>query len=191
MQYLLRNAQGISVIFVPMTDSNSVTIQVLVKAGSLYESHTTNGLSHFLEHLFFKGGKRYATPHAVAQAVDSFGGEFNAYTGDQYAAYYVKCAPDYLERAADVLADMMINARFPIDELEREKGVVLQEMKMIQDNPQRVVMDYRKSFFYGDTCFGRPVIGTADNVRSFTQQDLFDHQRNLYTKDNLVIVVAG
>lgn len=190
MKYSIHSSQGVKIILAPMTDSNSTTIQIFVHAGSQYESRKTNWLSHFLEHLFFKWWKRYTTPHAVAQAVDAFGGEFNAYTSDQQASYYVKCAPEYSYQAIDVLSDMMVHACFPAEELEREKNVVLQEMKMIQDNPQRAVMSYWKRFFYGDTLFGWPVIGTEDNVLSFTQQDLFDHKHRLYTKDNLIVVVS-
>ncbi len=191
MHYTLHTTQWVQLILVPMTDANSVTAQIFVKAWSIYEQRHTNGLSHVLEHLFFKGGKRYPTPKAVATAIDAFGGEFNAYTSDHLASYYVKCAPGYLKQAVDVLSDMMINARFPAEELEREKQVIIQEMKMIQDSPQRAVASYWKEYFYGDNPYGRPVIGSEANVLGFSSQDLFDHQRNLYTKDNLIIVVAG
>lgn len=151
----------------------------------------TNGLSHFLEHLFFKGGKKYPTPHSVAQAVDAFGGEFNAFTGDEIAGYYVKSAPEHVHKAVDVLADMLLHPMFPKEELEREKGVVIQEMKMYEDMPQKMVAQHRKKYFYGDNPFGRPIIGTKENVLSFTQEDLFRHKQELYAKDSLLIIVAG
>lgn len=108
--------------------------------------------------MFFKGGKKYQTPADVAIAVERFGGEFNAYTSDEYAGYYVKCAPDFISQAADVLADMMVHARFAEEELEREKGVVLQEIAMYEDNPQRQVMTKWRERYIGDTSYGRPIL---------------------------------
>ncbi|HMS91776.1 MAG TPA: pitrilysin family protein, partial [Candidatus Absconditabacterales bacterium] len=191
MKYTIESIAGIDVIFAPMEDAYSVTIEIMCKAGSIYENKQNNGISHFLEHLFFKGGEKYPTPKSVAEAVDKFGGEFNAYTGDEFAGYYVKCAPEFTERAIDVLADMMNNAKFNPEELEREKGVVIQELKMYEDNPMAMVMEKWQTYYFGDNSYGRPIIGTKENINSFTQQMLFDHKAQLYTKDNLIIVVAG
>lgn len=191
MKYTLESIAGIDCLFAPMEDANSVTIEIMCKAGSIYENKENNGISHFLEHLFFKGGKKYPTPKSVAEAVDKFWGEFNAYTGDEYAGYYVKCAPEFIEKAIDVLADMMSHASFPSEELEREKGVVIQELKMYEDNPMAMVMEKRQTYYFGDNNYGRPIIGTEANIKSFTQQMLFDHKTDLYSKDNLIITVAG
>ena len=191
MKYTIEPIAWIDVIFAPMEDANSVTIEIMCKAGSIYENRQNNGISHFLEHLFFKGGNKYTTPKAVAQAVDKFWGEFNAYTGDEYAGYYVKCAPEFIDKAIDVLADMMNNAKFPMEELEREKWVVIQELKMYEDNPMAMAMQKWQGYYFGDNSFGRPIIGTEENINSFTQQMLFDHKADLYTKDNLIVVVAG
>ena len=191
MQYKRKTIEWISCIFAPMQDANSTTIEIMCKAGSIYENQANNGISHFLEHLFFKGGKKYPTPKSVAEALDSFGGESNAYTGDEYAGYYVKCAPEFVHRALDVLGDMMIHATFPAEELEREKGVVIQELKMYEDNPMAMVMQKWQRFYYGDNSYGWPIIGTIDNINSFTQEKLFEHKADLYTKDNLLITIAG
>ncbi|HMT01246.1 MAG TPA: pitrilysin family protein [Candidatus Absconditabacterales bacterium] len=191
MKHEIKKIAEVEVVFAPMPEVNSVTIEIFVKAGSNYEIRENNGISHFLEHMFFKGGKKFPTPHSVAQAVDQFGGSFNAYTGDEYAGYFVKCAPDYIHQAIEVLGDMLVHAQFPQDEMEREKGVVIQELKMYEDIPQRLVNNKRKQFFYGDNCYGRSIIGTEENIKKFTREDLFAHKENLYTKDNLVIVVAG
>ncbi len=191
MKYTKESIEGIDCIFAPMDDANSTTIEIMCKAGSIYETKENNGISHFLEHLFFKWGEKYPTPKAVAEAVDKFGGEFNAYTGDEYAGYYVKCAPDFVHQAIDVLADMMNHAKFSVPELEREKWVVIQELKMYEDNPMAMVMEKRQSYFFWDNSYGRPIIGTENNIKTFTQQMLFDHKANLYTKDNLIIVIAG
>ena len=191
MKYTIEPIAWIDVIFAPMEDINSVTIEIMCKAGSIYENKENNGISHFLEHLFFKGGNKYTNPKAVAEAVDKFWGEFNAYTGDEFAGYYVKCAPEFIDKAIDVLADMMNHAKFNTEELEREKWVVIQELKMYEDNPMAMVMQKWQSYYLGDNSFGRPIIGTEDNINAFTQQMLFDHKAQLYTKDNLIIMVAG
>lgn len=191
MKYTIESIAGIDCLFAPMEDAYSVTIEIMCKAWSIYENRENNGISHFLEHLFFKWGNKYPTPKAVAEAVDKFWGEFNAYTGDEYAGYYVKCAPEFIDRAIDVLADMMNHAKFPTDELEREKGVVIQELKMYEDNPMSMAMQKWQGYYFGDNSFGRPIIWTEKNVLSFTQQMLFEHKTDLYTKDNLIISIAG
>ena len=191
MKYTIEKIAGIDVIFAPMEEANSVTIEIMCKAGSVYENKDNNGISHFLEHLFFKWGNKYPTPKAVAEAVDKFWGEFNAYTGDEFAGYYVKCAPEFIDKAIDVLADMMNNAKFNTEEIEREKWVVIQELKMYEDNPMAMAMKKWQSYYLGDNSYGRPIIGTESNINRFTQEMLFEHKAQLYTKDNLIIMVAG
>lgn len=191
MKYSINKIQGIDCIFAPMQESNAITIEIMCKAGSQYENKNNNGISHFLEHLFFKGWKKYPTPKTVAQAVDKFWWEFNAYTWDEYAGYYVKCAPEFTHQAIDVLGDMMMNAQFPKEELEREKGVVIQELKMYEDRPMSLVSQKRQKRYFGDNNYGRPTIGTVENILSFNQDMLFEHKENLYTKDNLIIIISG
>mgnify|MGYP001806176761 CR=1 FL=1 len=191
MKTLIENISGIDCVFTPMNDINSVTVEVLCKAWSIYENRENNGISHFLEHLFFKWWKKYTNPKAVAEAVDKFGWEFNAYTGEEYAGYYVKCAPEFIYQAIDVLWDMMMNAQFPADELEREKWVVIQELKMYEDNPMALVMEKWQKYYFWDNSYGWPTIWTEENINSFSQDDLFLHKKNLYTKDNVVINIAG
>jgi len=190
MSYITKQIEWVETVFAPLPDANSTTIQILVKAGSIYEARETNGLSHFLEHMFFKWGKKYTTPKAVAETIDSFGGEFNAFTWNEYAWYYVKCAPEYSGKAMDVLGDMLVHSQFPKEEMEREKGVVIQEIAMYEDNPQRQVWTKQNERYYGDNSFGWPILGPASNVESFTQENLFQHKENLYAKDNLVVIVA-
>jgi len=140
--------------------------------------------------MFFKGGIKYPDPKTVAETVDAYGGEFNAYTSDEYAGYYIKCAPQYVPTSLDVLADMLVHAQFPKDELEREKDVVIQEIMMYEDMPQRQVMEKRQTWYYGDNPYGWSTLGPVDNIKSFSQEYLFAHKEALYTKDNLVIVIA-
>lgn len=185
------NLNGLQIITADIKDSASTTIEVLVKAWSVMEDAKSNWLSHFLEHMFFKWWKRYPTPKSVAQALDTLGADYNAFTGDEYAGYYIKVAPVFVEKAIDVLSDMLVNTQFPVAELEREKWVIVQEIMMYEDMPNRLVWDKWKHWYYGDNAFGRPILGPVENVQWFTQDDLFAHKQNLYTKDNLIIVVAG
>ena len=191
MKYSIEKVNWIECIFAPIEDSNSITIEIMCKAWSIYENGKNNGISHFLEHLFFKWWKKYPTPQAVAEAVDKFGWEFNAYTWEEYAWYYVKCAPNFISQAVDVLGDMMINPQFPKEELEREKWVVIQELKMYEDNPMALVMEKWQTFFYWNNSYGWPIIWTIENISSFTQDMLFEHKADLYTKDNFIIIIAG
>jgi len=190
MKYEIKKLSWIDCIFVPMEDANSTTMLILARAGSVYETRENNWISHFLEHNFFKWWERYKTPKEVAEAVDSFGWEFNAFTGDTYAGYYVKSAPEFVERWLDVLGDMMINARFPQDEMEREKWVVIQEVKMYEDQPTALVSDKWQEFFYWDNSYGRSTLWPVENIQNFTREDLIKHKLDLYTKNNLIIIIA-
>ncbi len=190
MNYQIKNIEWIPVIFAHMPESNSITTQILVKAWSIYETKDINWISHFLEHMFFKGWKKYKTPKQVSQAIDQIGGEFNAFTSEEYAWYWVKSAPNYINIALDVLADMLVNAQFPKDELEREKWVVIQEIKMYEDMPHRLVLDLFKEYYYGNNSFGWPILWPEENILKFNQDMLFDYKDKLYTKDNMVIVIA-
>jgi predicted Zn-dependent peptidase len=130
----------------------------MVKAGSIYEKVCTNGLSHFLEHMFFKGGTKYQTPRDVVLSLDAIGANFNAYTSDEYARYYVTCAPSFVSSAVDVLSDMLCHAAFPEPELEREKGVITQEIMMYHDDPASLVQEKWAHSYYGDNPYGRSTL---------------------------------
>lgn len=187
----IKTIAGIEVIFAQLPGSTSTTVEIMVKAGNVYEQRETNGLSHFLEHMFFKWGKRYKTPQAVAEALDAFGGECNAYTSTEYAGYYVKSAPEFLPTSLGILADMLVDAQFPKEEMEREKWVIIQEISMYEDNPQRNIWTRRSRRWYGDNPYGWSILWPEENIQAFTQDHLFAHKQSLYTKDNLVIVIAG
>lgn len=191
MHIEIQNVWWVNTIFAHMPESTSTTIEIMVKAGSIYEHRETNGLSHFLEHMFFKGGKKYPNLKVVAETIDAIWWEFNAYTGEEYAWYYVKVAPEYVNLWLDVLADMLVHAQFPAEELEREKWVIIQEMKMYEDMPHRHVIDLWKRWYYGDNAFWRPILWQEQNILSFTADHFFKHKEALYTKDNLVIIIAG
>lgn len=191
MHYTIKNIAGVECIFAPMQDSSSITIEVLVKAGSVYENPKTIWLSHFLEHMFFKGGKKYPTKQAVSATLDEIGADYNAFTAKDLAGYFVKSAPDFRETGVDVLADMLVEATFAKEEIDKERTIILEEIKRKNDiPPNRIYVDWTRNY-YGDTPHGWPVLWPEEHITSFTQEDFFEHKKNLYTKDNLVVVVAG
>lgn len=174
-----------------MPNTTTTTVQIMVKAGSIYENVNNNGIAHFLEHMFFKGWAKYKTPEQVSSAIDEIWWEMNAFTAEEYVWYYIKAAPKYTSKALDVLWDMMINARFPDEELQREKWVIIQEIMMYEDTPHLLAMDKWKGYFYGDNSFGWSILGPVDNIQKFDKNYFQEYKSKLYTKDNSVIIIAG
>lgn len=182
---------GLRVITQKIEGTKAVTALVLVKAGSRWETPEINGLSHFLEHMFFKGAKKYRNAKAVSEAIDSVGGEFNAFTGKEYAGYYVKVASEQVELAMDVLSDMMLYARFDQEEIDKERGVILEEYNMYQDTPMyQVAWNYERAMF-GDQPLGWDEIGTKENIRSFDRDDFVAYKNALYVPENMVLCLSG
>lgn len=174
-----------------LPNTNSITVLILVGAGSRYEKLELNGISHFLEHMFFKGAKKYKNTKEVSEAIDSVGGDFNAFTGKEYAGYFVKVSADKYDVAINVLADMLIDARLDIEEIEKERGVILEEYNMYQDTPMyQIGWDFER-LIYGDQPMGRDQIGTKELIKSVSQQDFLNYLNDLYTPDNTVIAIAG
>jgi predicted Zn-dependent peptidase len=174
-----------------MRSTEAVTVMVMVRAGSRHETRNINGISHFLEHMFFKGGKRYPDPHSVAEAIDSIGGVFNAFTDNEFVGYYVKVAKEHIGTAFDVISDMLINARFDEDGLERERGVILEEYKMLHDDPKLLVGDAFERLMFGDQPLGWSVIGLPEVIKKVKRSDFVNYKNKLYTASNIVVTVAG
>ena len=182
---------GLRLQAIEMPGTNVITTLILVGAGSRYEDKEISGISHFLEHMFFKGAKKYKTPKAVSEAIDRFGGEFNAFTGKEYVGYYVKSGKENYEKALDVLSDMLIHSKFDPQEIEKERGVILEEMAMYLDAPMyQISWDFERLVF-GDQPLGRDQIGTKELIKNVSQKDFFDYKNALYVPENLVITVAG
>ena len=191
MYHLQRLPSGLPVLTAPVDGTASVTVMVFAGAGSRYEKRGERGISHFLEHMFFKGGKKYKTTQEVSAAIDGVGGDFNAFTGKEYAGYYVKVAAEQTELACDVLSDMLEHASFPIEEIDKERGVIMEEERMYQDTPMyRAGWDFEEVLF-GDHPLGWDTIGTEEVIRSVQPKDFQQHKDELYTPDNLVIAFAG
>ncbi len=182
---------GLRVVTKVLPNTESVTVLILVGAGSRYEKKEINGISHFLEHMFFKGAEKYKNTKEVSGAIDAVGGDFNAFTGKEYAGYYVKVAADKIDVALDVLSDMLIDSKFDSAEIDKERGVILEEYNMYQDTPMyQIGWDFER-LIYGDQPLGWDQVGTKELIASVTQQQFLDYLHDLYTPDNTVIAVAG
>ncbi|MBU0578316.1 insulinase family protein [Patescibacteria group bacterium] len=191
MHKLITQENGLKIILSPIEGTKSCTVLCLVGAGSRFENKEINGISHFLEHMFFKGAKKYRNAAEVASAIDSVGGDFNAFTGKEYAGYFVKLASHQKEVAFDVIGDMMINATFLPEEIEKERGVILEEYNMYQDTPMyQVGWDFERLLF-GDQPMGWDQIGTKEIIKNLTREQFQDYKNSLYTPDNTVISISG
>lgn len=164
---------------------------VFLGVGSRYESNQQQGLAHFTEHMVFKGGEQFKNTSEISRALDSVGGEFNAFTSQEYTAFYTKTAPDYLKLSLDILADMILRARFPEDELAKEKGVIVEEINMYEDMPMRKVDDIFMDLVFGDTPMGRPVVGSKKSVTAFTPADFQAYRKEFYLGAQCTIAIAG
>lgn len=191
MYSVSRLKSTLPVLTAPVDGTSAVTVLVFAGAGSRYEVQGDRGISHFLEHMFFKGGKKYKNAAEVSIAIDSVGGDFNAFTGKEYAGYYVKVAAEHVELACDVLSDMLKNATFPQEEIEKERGVIMEEYRMYQDTPMYQAGWDFETLLYGDQPLGWDTIGTEQVIRSVNQKDFLKHKDELYTPDNLVLTFAG
>lgn len=182
---------GLRLIFVPLPNLESVTITVWVKTGSRNEEAKINGISHFLEHMVFKGSKKRPSALEISKAVDAIGGEFNAATSKDWTNFYIKARVGNLETAFDVLSDMVLNPLLKKEEIEREKGVIVEEIAMYEDTPMIKIGDVFEELMFAGSPLGRDVAGTADSVRSMTKND-FERYRELhYYPDNMLLTVAG
>jgi len=184
-------SNGLRVLTVPMKDNQTVTVLVLVATGSKYESKKENGLSHFLEHMCFKGTKRRPSAREITRELDGLGAQYNAWTGHEYTGYFVKADAKHLTQVFDIVSDMYLNPIFSKDDIEKEKGVIIEEINMYEDMPQRHVADVFMSAFYGDQPVGRNIAGTKENVLSFTQKDLTSYHNRHYVPKSTVVVISG
>ena len=165
-------SNGVRVLTAPMPQAQSVSCFIMFNAGSRYETPDIAGIAHFAEHMFFKGTERRPTARAISAEIDGIGGEFNAFTGKEYTGYYVKCAAGTRDVALDVLVDMIRNSRFDAEEIDREKGVIVEEMNMYFDTPRDFIGGVYDELLYGDHPLGRDIIGTKETVRAATPRDV-------------------
>ncbi len=168
----------------------SVTIGIWVLAGSRNETETNNGISHFLEHMFFKGTKT-RTAQEIAESFDSIGGHINAFTSKEYTCYFSKVLDTHKQFALEMMADMFFNSTFDAEEMEREKKVIAEEIKMYEDTPDDLVHDLLARAAFGNHPLGYPILGTEEHLHTFTPETLHQFKKVYYAPENVVISVAG
>lgn len=185
-----RLPNGIRVLTEELADCPSVTVGIWVENGSRYESASESGLSHFLEHLFFKGTTRRSAAR-IAQDIDGVGGVINAFTGKEHTCYWAKVLPEHLPTAVDVLSDIFTHSLFAEEEIDRERGVVAQEISQVEDTPDDFVHELFNLALWPDHPLARPVAGTVENVERFSRGDLLGFIAQRYRPDRIVLAAAG
>jgi len=185
----LRN--GLRIITVPQETARAVTALVLVGTGSKYENKENNGISHFLEHLYFKGTEKRPTPLAVIEPLDKVGAIYNAFTSEEYTGYFAKVKSSHIDLALDWISDIYLNSLLPPKEIEKERGVIIEEINMYLDMPMLYIGELWKKLLHGDQPAGWEVIGTKENIANITRQQILDYMRSQYVAANTIICLAG
>ena len=183
-------SNGLRVVSEELTHVRSVSVGVWIDVGSRDELPKTNGITHFIEHMVFKGTQNRSV-RDIAQSIESVGGYMNAFTGKEHTCYYARVLDEHTALAVDVLSDLALNATFPEKDLEKEKGVVIEELRNAEDDPDDIIHDYFDKALFGSHPLGYPVIGTEPNLRSFTRDDLITHIRKHYVPPRMVLAAAG
>lgn len=181
---------GIRLVVKRMEGLMSVSMGVLVGTGAYVESDKEDGISHFIEHMMFKGTKTRSA-FAISDEMDRIGAQMNAFTGKDLTCYYAKSTTENAEKAFEILADLFLNSTFPHDEMTREKGVIIEEINMNEDTPDDLCLDLLGEAYYGRDGYGRNILGSRENVSGFTRADVEAYMSNRYTADNIVISMAG
>jgi len=182
---------GLRLILSPMEETKAVTALILFKVGSRYEKKDINGISHFVEHMMFKGTKKRQSTLDISKVLDSVGAEYNAFTAKDHTGYYVKVSADKIELALDVLSDILYNSKFDSAEVEREKQVIVEEINMIEDNPLMYIGDLFEQTIYGDEPLGWQISGSRENVKNITRNKIMDYVNTYYQPSNMLIGVSG
>lgn len=190
MVYEKRYANGLRLVVKRMEGLMSVTMGILVGTGAGVERDAEDGISHFIEHMQFKGTtKRNA--FEISDAFDRIGAQVNAFTGKDITCYYSKCTSDHTAECFELLSDLFLNATYPDEEMEREKGVICEEISMNEDTPEDLCLDLLARAFYGKENYGRNILGTTENVKGFTMDDVQSYKRARYCPENIVLSFAG
>jgi predicted Zn-dependent peptidase len=182
---------GLRVLTAPMPHVQSTSCFIMIAAGSRYEDRSSSGIAHFAEHMLFKGTERRPRSRDITSEIDSIGGEFNAFTSKEYTGYYVRCGAETRDTALDVLVDMLRHSKFEPEEIEREKGVIIEEMNMYFDTPRDSIGGFYDELLYGDQPLGWDIIGTKETVRAATRETFLDYLGHWYRPERMVVGVGG
>lgn len=188
---LLQLPNGLRILLVDTGSFPSLTTLLLVGAGSRYETKESNGAAHFLEHMFFKGSKAYPNPYVVSSAIEGLGGTWNAFTSKDYTGYYIKAPNEHFDTVVDILSDILLRPLLEHAEIEKEKGVITEEINMYEDMPQNKVGEVYENLLYKGSPLGYDVIGTKSTIQSFDRSTLDHYLKSHYHPSNAVLVVAG
>jgi len=182
---------GLRVVTVPMKDNPTATVLVLVEAGSKYETKKVNGISHFLEHMCFKGTTKRPRAFDISKELDAIGSQYNAFTAQEYTGYYAKSGSRHFKQIFDIVSDIYLNSTFPDKEMEKEKGVIIEEINMYEDMPNRHVQDLMMALLYGDQPAGWNIAGEKKNILNMKRDDFVSYKEMHYVPEATVIVVSG
>ena len=186
---ILKN--GLRIITCPMQDTQTVTVVVMVGVGSRYETEKEAGLSHFIEHMFFKGTQKRPTTLDISEELDAVGGEYNAFTSKDKTGYYAKVDAKHLDTALDVVSDIFLNSKLDAQEIEKERGTIIQELNMYEDTPVMNVGDIYEQLLYSPNPLGREIVGSKKTIASVTREKFVEYMRRFYVANDTVICVAG
>jgi len=182
---------GLRIVTVPSKNTKTVTVLVLVGTGSKYETKDINGISHFLEHMFFKGTKKYPSTLKLIEPLDKIGGQYNAFTSDEFTGYWAKVDASHFDLALNWVSDIYLNSKIKEEEINRERGTILQEFNMYLDTPMSHVHNLWTDLLYGDQPAGRNVLGTEKTIKSVKREQFIKYLKNHYSSRNTIVAVAG
>lgn len=183
-------ANQAKVYLIPLLDAKSVTVLIMLPVGSRYEPEKISGVSHFIEHMMFKGTKKRPSTLILTREIDRLGAQYNAFTGKEYTGYFIKADSQYLPISLDILSDMLFNSKFDKNEIEREKTVITEEIRMYRDNPLINIENVFENLLYASP-LGRDVAGSEKTVRDLQRDEILEFKNAHYSPDNMIIVVAG
>jgi predicted Zn-dependent peptidase len=184
-------ANGLRVLTAPMPQAQSVSCMIMLAAGTRYETAETNGIAHFAEHMFFKGTERRPRARDISAEVDGIGGEFNAFTSHEYTGYYVRCSAESRDVALDVLVDMLRHSKFDSAEIDREKGVIIEEMNMYYDTPRDFIGGVYDELLFGDHPLGWDVLGRKETIEGATRDTFMGYLDRWYKPERIVVGLGG
>jgi predicted Zn-dependent peptidase len=182
---------GLRVVTIPMKDNPTATVLVLVATGSKYEAKKVNGISHFLEHMCFKGTNKRPKAIDISRELDALGSQYNAFTAQEYTGYYAKSDARHFKKIFDIVSDIYLNSTFPEAEMEKEKGVIIEEINMYEDMPNRHVQDLMMKLLYGDQPAGWNIAGEKENILKMKRDDFVKYKKEHYLPEATVLVVSG
>jgi len=192
LDYKLTNfSNGLRVITAPLAETRAVTILFLIGVGSRYEEARLSGVSHFLEHMFYKGTNKRPKALDIAKSLDSVGADYNAFTAEESTGFYIRCATEHFDLALDILYDILYNSKFDQKEIEKEKAVIAEEINMRQDVPQEQVAEDLKCLVYDGHPLAKEITGQKETIKQFTREDLTSYKEKYYQPSKMIIAVAG